>query len=275
MTKHHLSRYSTSQQKDINLFRLRLQVTTLALPWQAYHSTKELQSTHFYTKAIATLHAPPLSDVPGNLIKFKVGFKKKTTSKANARYLPGNFVRQLEEKVEEFTKSDDAENFIGSLKFKEAKTQADPRIAYRAAKGLTDAIMSADSDFAAYLETDGLCLKDWHYNARGLHSCRGCFCQQVNGLLPLKLMLCWSAISDEFARNDLVNNLHVEFINIFDMGYRCIVAALSTQNCLQPSLLKAIKDTATMKSYIREQLRQPGPATRSGNDPSDMQNSRG
>ena len=166
MTKHHLSRYSTSQQKDINLFRLRLQVTTLALPWQAYHSTKELQSTHFYTKAIATLHAPPLSDVPGNLIKFKVGFKKKTTSKANARYLPGNFVRQLEEKVEEFTKSDDAENFIGSLKFKEAKTQADPRIAYRAAKGLTDAIMSADSDFAAYVGTDGLCLKDWHYSSQ-------------------------------------------------------------------------------------------------------------
>ena len=80
---------------------------------------------------------------------------------------------------------------------------------------------------------------------------------------------------DEFARNELVNNLHVEFINIFDMGYRCIVAALSTQNCLQPSLLKAIKDTATMKSYIREQLQQPGPATRSRNDPPDMQNSRG
>ena len=32
----------------------------------------------------------------------------------------------------------------------------------------------------------------------------------------------------EFARNDLVNNLHgVEFINIFNKDYRCIVAALS------------------------------------------------
>ena len=30
---------------------------------------------------------------------------------------------KLEEKVEEFTKSDDAENFIGSIKFKEAKMQ--------------------------------------------------------------------------------------------------------------------------------------------------------
>ena len=37
-------------------------------------------------------------------------------------------------------------------------------------------------------------------------------------------------------------------------------------------LLKAIKDTAAIKSCTREQLRQPGPAT---NDPSDMQNSHG
>ena len=26
--------------------------------------------------------------------------------------------------------------------------------------------MSADMNFAAYVGTDGLCLKDWHYNAR-------------------------------------------------------------------------------------------------------------
>jgi hypothetical protein len=37
-------------------------------------------------------------------------------------------------------------------------------------------------------------------------------------------------------------------------------------------LAKAIKDTAAMKSYTREQLWQPYPAT---NDPPDMQNSRG
>ena len=166
--------------------------------------------------------------------------------------------------MEEFTKSDDAENFIGSIKFKEATTQAGPRIAYRAAKGLTDAIMSADSDFAAYLETDGLCLKDWHYNARGLHSCRGCFCQQVNGLLPLKLMLCWSAISDEFARNDLVNNLHVKLINLFDRGYRCIVTAFSAggQTRLQSSFAQSDQ------RYSSNEILDSGAvaATRSGNE---------
>ena len=40
---------------------------------------------------------------------------------------------------------------------------------------------------------------------------------------------------DEFARNDLVNNLYVEFIHIVDKRYRCIVAALSAggHDCLQ------------------------------------------
>jgi hypothetical protein len=50
----------------------------------------------------------------------KTELEKKITSKANARDLPDDFARQLEEKVEEFTKSDDAENFIGIIKFKEA-----------------------------------------------------------------------------------------------------------------------------------------------------------
>ena len=61
----------------------------------------------------------------------------------------------------------------------------------------------------------------------------------------------------------MLNSLLVEFINIFDKGYRCISAALLAggQKCLQPSVLKAIKDIAAMKSSTWEQLRQPGPVT--------------
>ena len=66
----------------------------------------------------------------------------------------------------------------------------------------------------------------------------------------------------EFARNDLVNNLLVEFMYIFDKGYRCIVAALlaGAQKCVQPLFAQS------------DQLRQPGPAT---NYPSDIQKPRG
>ena len=47
---------------------------------------------------------------------------------------------------------------------------------------------------------------------------------------------------DEFARNNLVNNLLVEFI-IFDKGYRCIAAALLTMDMM----LKLPKEKASLK----------------------------
>ena len=44
--------------------------------------------------------------------EIKTRLEKKITSRANARYRPDDLARQLEEKVEEFNKSDDAENVI-------------------------------------------------------------------------------------------------------------------------------------------------------------------
>ena len=69
---------------------------------------------------------------------------------------------------------------------------------------------------------------------------------------------------DEFARNELVNNLHVEFINLFDRGYRCIVTAFSAggQTRLQSSFAQSDQ------RYSSNEILDSGAvaATRSGNE---------
>jgi hypothetical protein len=68
---------------------------------------------------------------------------------------------------------------------------------------------------------------------KGRSSCGLCFLVEDSDYVESATIL---EEQDEFARNDLVNNLLVEFMNIFDKGYRCIVVALLAGGwkCLQP-----------------------------------------
>jgi hypothetical protein len=90
--------------------------------------------------------------------------KRKETS--SCHILPADFSEVLREMVNAFNANGEAENFEGGLSFKVGATQADPLLAGRAVKRNSDAIMSADSDFAALVEPSGLYLSSWHFDAK-------------------------------------------------------------------------------------------------------------
>ena len=92
--------------------------------------------------------------------------KIKKFEKEAARVLPAGFASQIESLVERFSCKDGHFPSHGKIIFLSETWQADPLLAARAKRDISDAIVSNDSDFAAHLGSAGLFIKQLKCPAR-------------------------------------------------------------------------------------------------------------